>query len=303
MGNKGSKSDLDENEYNEIYGNKKDTENDSYKYNGIGNGKKSLKMKKSPTGNFSVIKVEKTNDFQSIFKANDIDINPESHKIKPLYSKTIKTKHYSFSESSKNKINEDSKNNSINNSNNNNNDNNNNNNNNNSNNNNNNNNNNSNNNNNNNNNSKSHDNSSNLNNTDNNNISKITNNNNIKNNENHIPQNNIDVQIETFMDEINVPPDKREAIRNLSEEQKLLMISSRIKTIINNNVTNEDEDIINNIEKLKNSPTLETVKNLSVLLRTKPIKWITKFVNNNGLNIILNNLNDIQNDKSNNPIK
>jgi len=52
------------------------------------------------------------------------------------------------------------------------------------------------------------------------------------------------------------------------------------------------------IQSIKMSPTFETINHLSVLLRTKPIKWINDFVDNKGLNILMNNLNNIQSDKS-----
>jgi len=50
------------------------------------------------------------------------------------------------------------------------------------------------------------------------------------------------------------------------------------------------------IQSIKMSPTFETINHLSVLLRTKPIKWINDFVDNKGLNILMNNLNNIQSD-------
>jgi len=90
MGNKGSKSDLDENEYNEIYGGMEKNENynsrhhssmSSYnKYDTV--EKKMFKIKRPSTGKFSVIKVEKANDYI----ANDIDFDVDSHKLRPVYS-------------------------------------------------------------------------------------------------------------------------------------------------------------------------------------------------------------------------
>ncbi|ORX83964.1 hypothetical protein BCR32DRAFT_291638 [Anaeromyces robustus] len=209
MGNQESKSDLDENEFNEMYNNYKNDRVETYEYEGI--KRKPVILRKSSTiSQISVIKIEKANDHGGLpdFLENDRDIDINTHKEnEPIENKPNKN----------------------------------------------------------------------------------------ESNENGYTHSNINALLETFMDEINLPPNKRESVRNLSDEDKLLMIKSQKRTTNNNS---HEDDVIKIIEKIKDSPTLESIKNLSVLLRTKPIKWITEFVNNDGLNILLNNLNIIQSSKS-----
>jgi len=105
MGNK--ESNLYGNEYLEGYGDISEEMKEKYKEKyreryrererdrdrsgslNITTGKKPFKMKRSST-RFSVIKVEKTNDFGSIFDANDLEMDAETHKIKPFFSSSSK---------------------------------------------------------------------------------------------------------------------------------------------------------------------------------------------------------------------
>ncbi|ORX49374.1 hypothetical protein BCR36DRAFT_291981 [Piromyces finnis] len=238
MGN--NESNIYESEYNEILNSRKGR-HESFKFD---TGKRTFRRKSST---FSVIKVEKTNDYGNIYMANDIDFDKNSHKLRPIYSNLELLK--SDDKNSNENLNENQG-------------------------------------------GASSNNYEGSNNNENLNINKL------RNSEGEINHKKINELVETFMDEINLSQDKREAIRNMSDEQKVLMISSQSSTSTSNSDRKEEDDALKYIQKIKLTPTLEVIKHLSVLLRTKPIKWINDFVNNKGLSILLSNLNNIQTERS-----
>jgi dishevelled associated activator of morphogenesis len=51
---------------------------------------------------------------------------------------------------------------------------------------------------------------------------------------------------------------------------------------------------INDIKSLKTGTNKAMLKQMVVSLKSRPIQWISEFIKNGGLGVLLDNLNDIQ---------
>jgi HKD family nuclease len=51
---------------------------------------------------------------------------------------------------------------------------------------------------------------------------------------------------------------------------------------------------INDIKSLKAGTNKDMLKQMVVSLKSRPIQWISEFIKNGGLGVLLDNLNDIQ---------
>jgi hypothetical protein len=60
---------------------------------------------------------------------------------------------------------------------------------------------------------------------------------------------------------------------------------------------NSENDYIQITEDLKSNPTTDLLSGLVVSLRARPIRWISKFVENDGLSLILDILRNMEESK------
>lgn len=105
------------------------------------------------------------------------------------------------------------------------------------------------------------------------------------------PHDELEQMFEVVLDDLNLPPEKREAMRTLPDERKWIIVQSNLKQEADVEVT--DDEIQREIATLKDQPTTELLQSMSVSLRSRPIRWVSKFAEKQGITTLLAYLRDM----------
>ena len=109
------------------------------------------------------------------------------------------------------------------------------------------------------------------------------------------PLEEIHIMLELLMEDLNLTEDKKHILRSLPDDRKWIMLQQHLGERYRdggdiNSISNED------VDKLKaDKPDKDFLVMLVVSLRSRPIRWITNFIETGGLDILLANLKRLEN--------
>jgi len=104
------------------------------------------------------------------------------------------------------------------------------------------------------------------------------------------PVEHVVVMLELLMEDLNLTEDKKSVLRRLPTDRKWIMLQQHLSERYREGVGQDVQDI-QELERLRDNPDEELLKNLVVSLRSRPIRWISGFVERGGLSTLLENLN------------
>jgi hypothetical protein len=92
--------------------------------------------------------------------------------------------------------------------------------------------------------------------------------------------------------------DKKQVLRTLSNERKWVMLQQHLGERYRDGASRDIQQEILEIQRLKDNRDTdkELLTNLVVSLRSRPIRWISNFIENGGLTILLENLQSLENE-------
>ncbi|KAI9209295.1 formin family protein [Polychytrium aggregatum] len=108
------------------------------------------------------------------------------------------------------------------------------------------------------------------------------------------PVSEIETMLELLMEDLNLTEDKKKILRALTIERKWIMLQQHLGERYRDGANREMEHEIQEIKRLKNNPDKEMLTNLVVSLRSRPIRWISNFIDHGGLAILLENLSQLE---------
>lgn len=116
----------------------------------------------------------------------------------------------------------------------------------------------------------------------------------------------LSTDIEEIMDELSVPQDKREYVRNLPKDKKFMLLKKHHESIEKQRPSTPD--ISRSVGSLKSpemyiesiqtatkcsQDMIKELLSLEVALRTLPIRWVSDFLSHNGLEVLLTNFKQL----------
>jgi len=106
------------------------------------------------------------------------------------------------------------------------------------------------------------------------------------------PLDEVNTMLELLMEDLNLSEDKKKVLRELQPDKKWTMLQTHLAERYDQGGL--DASIAEEVKVLRNNPTKESLNSLSVSLRSKPIRWINNFIENEGLTLLLDNLKQVE---------
>ncbi|KAJ3330667.1 hypothetical protein HDU76_005130 [Blyttiomyces sp. JEL0837] len=100
----------------------------------------------------------------------------------------------------------------------------------------------------------------------------------------------VTTMLELLMEDLNLTEEKKQVLRMLSNERKWVMLQQHLGERYRDGASSNIQQEIQEIERLRDNPDKELLTNLVVSLRSRPIRWISNFIDHGGLAILLDNL-------------
>ncbi|KNE62292.1 hypothetical protein AMAG_18842 [Allomyces macrogynus ATCC 38327] len=97
----------------------------------------------------------------------------------------------------------------------------------------------------------------------------------------------LEAGLELVMEDLGMSEDQKHLMRLMPDERKWTLIQSHLRD-------KQGEIQIPELEQLQSNPSEEVVKNLLVMLRSRPISWITSFTNAGGLRHLISMLEELE---------
>lgn len=104
------------------------------------------------------------------------------------------------------------------------------------------------------------------------------------------PLEEMDIMLELLMEDLNLTEDKKSVLRNLPSDRKWVMLQQHLGERYRDGAARDIHKDSEEINKLQSNPDKELLTNLVVSLRSRPIRWISNFIENGGLSILIANL-------------
>ncbi|KAJ3096868.1 hypothetical protein HDU97_005466 [Phlyctochytrium planicorne] len=104
----------------------------------------------------------------------------------------------------------------------------------------------------------------------------------------------VQTMLELLMEDLNLTEEKKQVLRMLSNERKWIMLQQHLGERYRDGASQTTQQDIQEIQRLRTSPDKELLTNLVVSLRSRPIRWISNFIDNGGLSILLDNLKALE---------
>jgi hypothetical protein len=106
------------------------------------------------------------------------------------------------------------------------------------------------------------------------------------------PPEHVCIMLELLMDDLNLTEDKKHVLRRLPDSRKWLML---IQHLSDRYRDPGPTDEVKEIERLQeNSEDKALLSDLVVSLRSRPIRWISNFIDSDGLKVLLRNLESLE---------
>nr|KAJ3420068.1 hypothetical protein HK105_006158 [Polyrhizophydium stewartii] len=96
-----------------------------------------------------------------------------------------------------------------------------------------------------------------------------------------------------MQEDLNLTEDKKEVLRRLPDDRKWMMLLQHLGERYRAGPQEVLQEI-QEIQKLKEGPDRELLTNLVVSLRSRPIRWISGFIEHGGFAVLLDNLNELE---------
>ncbi|KAJ3270137.1 Disheveled-associated activator of morphogenesis 1 [Terramyces sp. JEL0728] len=109
----------------------------------------------------------------------------------------------------------------------------------------------------------------------------------------------LEIMLELMMEDVNLTEEKKVVIRKLSDERKWMMLVQNLSERFRNGPQEVLQEI-QEIQKLKNGANRDLLNALEVSLRSRPIRWISEFIDHGGLGVMLDNLNELEETQNHN---
>ncbi|KAJ3174768.1 Dishevelled associated activator of morphogenesis 2 [Geranomyces variabilis] len=106
------------------------------------------------------------------------------------------------------------------------------------------------------------------------------------------PTDEIDTMLELLMEDLNLTEDKKQVLRTLSTDRKWIMLQQHLGERYRDGASRDMQQDLE-LQRLRDNPDKQLLTDLVVSLRSRPIRWISNFIENGGLNILLENLGDL----------
>ncbi|KND03814.1 uncharacterized protein SPPG_01270 [Spizellomyces punctatus DAOM BR117] len=103
------------------------------------------------------------------------------------------------------------------------------------------------------------------------------------------PIEEIETMLELLMEDLNLTEDKKQVLRLLPNDRKWIMLQQHLGERYRDGAA-RDMQQDQELQRLRNNPDKQLLTDLVVSLRSRPIRWISNFIENGGLNILLENL-------------
>ncbi|KAI8924051.1 hypothetical protein BC831DRAFT_467748 [Entophlyctis helioformis] len=113
------------------------------------------------------------------------------------------------------------------------------------------------------------------------------------------PVDEIKIMLELLMEDLNLTEDKKDVLRKLPDERKWMMLLQHLGERYRAGPQEVLQEI-QEIQKLKDGADKELLTNLVVSLRSRPIRWISGFIDHGGFAVLLDNLNELESAKIHN---
>jgi len=110
------------------------------------------------------------------------------------------------------------------------------------------------------------------------------------------PQEEFDMMFEAFLEDLNLPEEKKAQLLKFPQERRWEIMHQHIQEGQEGEEELEDE-ITEEISSLQEDPSPIILQSLAVSIRAKPIRWISKFVEKDGINVLLNILKNLETDQ------
>ncbi|KAI8846857.1 hypothetical protein BC829DRAFT_445004 [Chytridium lagenaria] len=104
----------------------------------------------------------------------------------------------------------------------------------------------------------------------------------------------VQTMLELLMEDLNLTEEKKQVLRMLPNERKWGMLQQHLGERYRDGASQTTQQDVQEIQKLRDSPDKELLTNLVVSLRSRPIRWISNFIENGGLAILLDNLKALE---------
>ncbi|RKO85022.1 armadillo-type protein, partial [Blyttiomyces helicus] len=103
-----------------------------------------------------------------------------------------------------------------------------------------------------------------------------------------------DILFSIAQEDLNLTEDKKAQLRRIPDEKKWVMLQQHLGDRYRDGPSRDVNQDIQEIQKLRENPEKELLTNLVVSLRSRPIRWISNFIENGGLSIMLENLEKLE---------
>ncbi|KAI9093467.1 formin homology 2 domain-containing protein [Phlyctochytrium arcticum] len=103
------------------------------------------------------------------------------------------------------------------------------------------------------------------------------------------PMEEIETMLELLMEDLNLTEDKKQVLRLLPNDRKWIMLQQHLGERYRDGAV-RDLQQDQELQRLRENPDRQLLTDLVVSLRSRPIRWISNFIENGGLNILLDNL-------------
>lgn len=115
----------------------------------------------------------------------------------------------------------------------------------------------------------------------------------------------MELMLELLMEDLNLTEDKKKTLRDIPADRKWVMLQQHLGERYKAGVITGGPGVYSpssgisadgsvEIQKLRESPTRELLQDLVVSLRSRPIRWISDFVDDGGLAALLDNLKEVE---------
>ncbi|KAJ3019022.1 hypothetical protein HKX48_002457, partial [Thoreauomyces humboldtii] len=106
------------------------------------------------------------------------------------------------------------------------------------------------------------------------------------------PVDEIETMLELLMEDLNLTEDKKQVLRMLPTDRKWIMLQQHLGERYRDGASRDMQQDLE-LQRLRDNPDKQLLTDLVVSLRSRPIRWISNFIENGGLNILLENLGDL----------
>jgi hypothetical protein len=105
------------------------------------------------------------------------------------------------------------------------------------------------------------------------------------------PLEEMSIMLELLTQDLNLTEDKKQVLRDLPSDRKWVMLQQHLGERYRDGAAKDVNKVSEEIERLRSGPDdKELLTSMAVSLRSRPIRWISNFIDNGGLDSLIANL-------------